>query len=135
MTTTKILIIEDEQLQQRAMARVLQSDGYETCVAGDAVEAISTAVREHPDLVLLDLGLPAGDGAVVLERLRNLPATSVTPVIVVTGEMVDDARRYVLSELGCNIVLTKPVSPEQLLRAVTDTLGDRHSHIEVVGQH
>lgn len=134
MTTTKILIVEDEQLQQQAIARVLQSDGYETCVASDAVAAISTAVHERPDLVLLDLGLPAGDGALVLKRLRNLPATSVTPVIVITGELVDDDRRLVLSGLGCNIVLTKPVAPEQLIRAVTDTLGERHAHVEDVGQ-
>ena len=135
MTATKILIVEDEQLQQRAMARILQADGYETCVAGDAIAAISTAVQEHPDLVLLDLGLPAGDGALVLKRLRNLPSTSVTPVIVVTGELVDDERRYVLSALGCNIVLTKPVAPEQLIRAVTDTLGERRPHIEGVDEH
>jgi DNA-binding response OmpR family regulator len=135
MTKTKVLIIDDDQLLQRAMARILQSDGYEACVAGDAVAAISTAVRERPDLVVLDLGLPGGAGTLVLDRLRNLPTTSLTAVIVVTGELVDDDRRHALSELGCNIVLTKPVSPEQLLRAVTDTLGDRNSPSGVVGQH
>jgi two-component system KDP operon response regulator KdpE len=118
MTTPKILIIEDEPLLLTATARALQSGGYATCTAVDAIAAISTAVHERPDLVVLDFGLPAGNGIVVLERLRNLPATSLTPVIVVTGGLVDAAQRLALSALGSDVFLTKPVTSGQLLAAV-----------------
>jgi CheY-like chemotaxis protein len=113
---------------------VLQSGGYETCTAGDAIAGISTAVHERPDLVVLDLGLPAGSGTVVLERLRNLPATSLTPVIVVTGGFVDAARMAALSELGCHTVLTKPVAPEQLRTAVSEALGELLASAESRGK-
>jgi CheY-like chemotaxis protein len=124
MTTPKILIVEDEQPLRMSLARVLKSGGYDIAVAGDAVGAVSTAVRERPDLILLDLGLPAGSGTVVLARLRNLPGTSLTPVIVVTGGQVDYDGTETLRELGCETVLRKPVAPDQLLDAVGDALGE-----------
>lgn len=125
MTTSKILIVEDEQPLRMALARVFKSGGYEVSVAGDAVQAVSTAVHDRPDLILLDLGLPAGSGTVVLERLRNLPTLCLTPVIVVTGRLVDAAGTETLRRLGCGTVLTKPVAPDKLLDAVGDVLSDR----------
>ena len=124
MTACKILIVDDEQLIRLALARVLSSNGYEVCIACDAIGAVSTAVKERPDLILLDLGLPAGNGMLVLQRLRNLPSTTITPVIVITGGFVDATQEAALREAGCETVLTKPVSAEQLLAAVMTELGD-----------
>lgn len=123
MTTPKILIVIDEQPLVMALARLLKSFGYDVSVAGDAMGAVSTAMRERPDLILLDLGLPAGGGTVVLERLRNLPSTALTPVIVVTGRRVDYDGTETLRGLGCETVLSKPVAPEQLRVAVSGALG------------
>ena len=123
MTATKILIVDDERLIRMALARILSAAGYEVCIACDAVGAVSTAVNERPDLILLDLGLPAGNGMVVIERLRNLPATSITPVIVVTGGFVDAMQEKTLREFGCETILTKPVVAQQLLDAVSRELG------------
>lgn len=119
----QILIVEDEPAVRMTMARLLKMAGYEVTMAGDALAATTAAARDKPDLVLLDLGLPAGGGAVVIERLRNLVATSLTPVIVVTGQFVDSARMHALAELGCDTVLMKPVVPEELLAAVDKALG------------
>lgn len=123
---SKILIVEDDDLLRRAWARTLGAAQYEVCVAPDAISAVSTAVKEHPDLVLLDLGLPAGNGTVVLERLRNLPATTWVRVVVVTGGLLDYERETTLQELGCDRVLSKPVTSEQLLGAVSDVLAPAH---------
>ena len=124
MTACKILIVDDEQLIRMALARILSSSGFEVCIACDAIGAVSAAVKERPNLILLDLGLPAGNGMVVLQRLRNLPSTSVTPVIVITGGFVDAVQEKALHEFGCETILTKPVSAEQLLAAVRKELGD-----------
>lgn len=133
MTSAKILIVEDEQPLRMVLARLLRSGGYDIATAEDAVSAISTAVCERPDLVLLDLGLPAGHGTLVLERLRNLMPTSVTPVIVLTGGFVDAARHGRLTELGCDVILTKPIAAEMLLRAVAEALDERLPSSEPLG--
>ncbi len=127
MTATKILIVEDEPAALSATALVLQARGYATCTADDAVTAISTAVQEHPDLVVLDFGLPADSATVVLARLRHLPATAITPVIAVAAGRVDAERRQSLSALGCEFVLTKPVAVEDLLAAVSMSISERVS--------
>ena len=72
MAGKKILIVEDEVVQLTALARRLKSAGFEIVAARDGLTAISTARKEQPDLILLDLGLPAGDGFVVLQRLGML---------------------------------------------------------------
>jgi DNA-binding response OmpR family regulator len=134
MTAIKILIIEDDQQIRLALARILGSNNYAITVAGDAVSAVSSAVREKPDLILLDLGLPAGSGTLVLERLRNLPNSAVTPVIVITGGFVDVGSDQILKNLGCDTILTKPISADQLLAAVSAAMGDAASPTELLGQ-
>lgn len=121
--TNKVLIVEDDRAIQMAFARILGAGGYDVALAGDAVAALSTAVQERPDAVVLDLGLPAGAGTVVLERMRNLSATSVTPVVVVTGRAPGLDQELKLKELNCETVLVKPVTSEQLLDAVGRVLG------------
>ena len=71
MTGKKLLLIEDDKDTVRAMAVRLKSQGYDLVVASDAISAISTARKEKPDLIILDLGLPGGDGFVVMQRLRS----------------------------------------------------------------
>ena len=63
----------------------LSASDYETHYAPDAVASISQARQHHPDLILLDLGLPAGDGFVVMDRLKQIPELSRIPVVVLSG--------------------------------------------------
>jgi DNA-binding response OmpR family regulator len=119
----KVLIVEDESAIQMAYARMLGSAGYAVTVATDAIGALSAAVRERPDVVVLDLGLPAGHGTLVLERMRNLPNSSITPVVVVTGRAPDLDGTLKLKEHGCEMILVKPIRAEQLIDAVGRALG------------
>ena len=82
---SKILVVEDDADSRLGLCIRLKSAGYETCMAGDGLGATMAATKERPDLILLDLGLPAGDGLAVLERLKKNNATAAIPVIVVSA--------------------------------------------------
>lgn len=85
MSGKKILIIDDDQHLLLGLTARLKANGYNVMCAADAISAITVARREAPDLVILDLGLPAGDGFVVLERMRNLVGLVTIPVIVLSA--------------------------------------------------
>lgn len=101
------------------LGTALRLAGYEVRTAPDAVVALSVARQESPDLILLDLGLPGGGGMVVLERLRGLMATAITPVIVITGGEVTEAE---VLGAGAQGFLGKPVMAEKLVATVAPFL-------------
>jgi DNA-binding response OmpR family regulator len=121
MSKKKILIVDDNEDLTKGLKVLLRSHDYATVVAGDAVSAISTAKSEEPDLVILDLGLPAGDGYLVMERMGNIPTLSSTPVIVVSARDREvDYRRSL--NAGAKAFLQKPVDKEVLLTAIEKVL-------------
>jgi DNA-binding response OmpR family regulator len=121
MSKKKILIVDDNEDLTKGLKVFLRSHDYATVVAGDAVSAISTAKSEEPDLVILDLGLPAGDGYLVMERMGNIPTLSSTPVIVVSARDREvDYRRSL--NAGAKAFLQKPVDKEVLLTAIEKVL-------------
>lgn len=122
MAGKKIMIIEDENLQLTTLARRLKSAGFEVAAARDGMSAISTARKEQPDLILLDLGLPAGDGFVVLQRLQLLINTSGIPIIVVSSRQPAGNRDQAL-KAGAIAYFQKPVDFDVLLPAINDALG------------
>jgi len=113
----KILVIEDDPVARADLQARLEANGYVVASAADAASALTVVNREHPDLILLDLGLPAGDGYIVLERLRKIEALATIPVLIVTGRSDADTRKRV-EAMGVAPVLTKPVDTEVLLAAV-----------------
>ena len=122
MAGKKILIIEDETLQLTITAKRLKAAGYEVAAARDGTSAISEARKEQPDLILLDLGLPAGDGFVVLQRLQMILQTAMIPVIVLSARPPKGNQEAVLKG-GAVAYLQKPVDTDVLLRAIADALG------------
>ncbi len=79
--------------------------------------------KNEPDLILLDLGLPAGDGFLLMDRFKNVPALAAVPVIVVTGRDVRDNRKRVI-EAGARALLQKPVDNAKLLGIIRQALGE-----------
>ncbi|MEK7082361.1 MAG: response regulator [Patescibacteria group bacterium] len=102
----KILFIEDEAALQKVVGDALLQDGYQVLSALDGESGISLALREQPDLVLLDLVLPKKDGFVVLETLKKDPTTARIPVIIMSnlGGSADVERAL---ELGARTFLVK----------------------------
>jgi len=117
----KILLIEDdEQLTELLMTR-LRAAGYDVCAAPDAMLGLQAAHSQQPDLILLDLKVPAGGGLSVLQNLRNSINTRQIPVIVMTGT-ADKEKKTELHKLGIRTYIQKPFKPEELLEAVAKTL-------------
>jgi CheY-like chemotaxis protein len=122
MSGKKILVVEDDNLQLTTLARRLKSAGFEVVAARDGLTAISTARKEQPDLILLDLGLPAGDGFVVLQRLGMLINTGTIPIIVVSSRPPLDNRDAAL-KAGAIAYIHKPVDISVLLKTINEALG------------
>jgi CheY-like chemotaxis protein len=91
--------------------------GYTVCTAKDAVNAISAVRKNSPDVVVLDVSLPAGDGFLVADRLRNLIVSATTPIIFVTASERPELRERAMS-LGAVAFLQKPFDATTLADAV-----------------
>src|SRR5436190_21516179 len=113
----KILVIEDDPVARADLQARLKAQGYTVALAADAASAVTVVNREQPDLILLDLWLPAGDGFLVLQRLRKIKALAAIPVLVITGRSDPETRKRVES-MGIAPMLTKPVDTAALLAAI-----------------
>ena len=124
MSAPRILLIEDDLNVCHGIQRKLKAFNYETVYAPDAVASISQARQHCPDLILLDLGLPAGDGFVVMDRLRHFPELSIIPIIVLSGRdrAANEARAF---RAGATAFLQKPVSGDLLMETIARCLAKR----------
>jgi len=91
-------------------------------LATDAISAISVAQQEEPDVVILDIGLPAGDGFMVMERMSHLRRLATIPIIILTGRDPSTNRQRAL-DAGVQAFLQKPVDNDVLLAAIRKALG------------
>lgn len=121
MNPKRILVVDDEPDLVRALGLRLSNRGYEVLTAFDGMQAMSRIQKEKPDLVLLDIHLPAGNGYRVCERMRASEAVRETPVIALTADPSVDAERR-CHELGCADFFRKPYDPKELMKAVTRLL-------------
>jgi DNA-binding response OmpR family regulator len=112
--TQKILLIEDEEGIIHLLSLYLKNAGYEVVAARDGADGLALHAREHPDLVILDIMLPAIDGFEVCRRMR---AWSKTPILMLTARSGEDDRINGL-ELGADDYLVKPFSPRELVSRV-----------------
>ena len=120
--TKKIMIIDDDPDMRLGLHVRLKANNFQTVFAADALSAISEARRHQPDLIILDLGLPAGDGFVVMERFRANMHLSMTPVIVVSArDRLANEQRAI--KAGAKAFMQKPVDNDQLLATINHLLG------------
>jgi DNA-binding response OmpR family regulator len=118
----KILIVDDDPDVRQGMHVRLKANHYDTFFAGDALSSMAEARKNEPDLIILDLGLPAGDGFVVMERLKSFPALAVIPIIVVSARDVLANKERAL-KAGAKAFLQKPVDNAELLKVIRQALG------------
>ena len=124
--SAKILIVDDDPDLRQALRLRLRANEFETVQACDGYSAIAAAYRERPDLIILDLGLPAGDGFVVLDRLQKDDKLSTIPVIVLTARDPAGNERRAL-ESGAVAFFQKPADNVELLQLIRATLA--HGHV------
>ena len=117
----KILIIDDSVDSWHLLGTILRAHNFYPVWAADGMEAMAAARFHHPQAILLDLGLPGGDGFVVLERLKSTLLLSDIPVIVVTvrdrQEVEEKARR-----LGAVAYVSKPTQVDALMASLQSVL-------------
>jgi DNA-binding response OmpR family regulator len=118
----KILIIEDDQKISLALCVRLKAQGYSTWIASDGVTGLKLALQHRPDLILLDISLPAGDGFRLASQFNQQPETSEIPIIITTASHESTLRERAL-DLGAVGLLRKPYEAEHLLAAIEDVFG------------
>ena len=113
----KLLIVEDDAMIRDILSRRLRREGYQSITAVNGAVAIMRARSEHPDLVLMDMGLPLLNGYQATAQLKALPETAVIPIIALTAfSMAGD--RVTCLAVGCDEYESKPVVFARLLSKI-----------------
>lgn len=118
----KILIVDDDKQIALLLATRLKANKYEVIVAYDAVQAVTSAINEKPDLILLDIKMPAGGGISVMDNLKNSSHTAMIPVIVITAYPSLEIQLKV-KEIGAVDFIAKPFKSEDVLLRIRMVLG------------
>jgi len=122
MEKPKILIVDDDPDLRRGLNLRLRANHYDTAYATDGFSAIAMAQKERPDAIILDIGLPAGDGFVVLERLQQSASLATIPVIVLTARDPQCNQERIM-KAGAAAFFQKPADNVELLNAIRSVLG------------
>jgi CheY-like chemotaxis protein len=114
----RVLVAEDDRQMSSLLCAMLQSAGHRATPAYDGASALMAAMRAPvPDLIVLDLQMPAGDGPTTLAKLKQSSRTALIPVIVVSATK-DPAIQQAMKEQGAITFLEKPVNPDNFIAAV-----------------
>jgi len=119
---SKILLVEDNEMNLDMLSRRLERRGYELIIAMDGAKGIELALVEQPDLILMDMSLPVVDGWEATRRLKSDEATQQIPIIALTAHAIAGDRERCLAA-GCDEYESKPVKFPRLLGKIEDILG------------
>lgn len=111
---TKILLVEDNEMNRDMLSRRLAKRGYDVTIAVDGREGVTKALAGAYDLILMDISLPEIDGCTATRAIRAEPQTARTPIIALTAHAMAGDRERAL-EAGCNDYDTKPIELDRLL--------------------
>jgi two-component system KDP operon response regulator KdpE len=117
MAKAKILVVDDDPDLVRALRVRLRANNYEVATASDGYTAIASAQKERPALIILDLGLPVGDGFVVLDRLQNSDTLAGVPVIVLSARDPQSNEERAL-KAGAAAFFQKPADNDELMNMI-----------------
>jgi len=124
MANELILIVEDNEQNQKLAGDVLRFKGFRVLVAETAEIGVPMAQKEKPDLVLMDIHLPGMNGIEALAKLRADPATKAIPVFAFTASVMPQDRKEITSA-GFDGFLSKPINLKEFLDTIGATLGGK----------
>jgi CheY-like chemotaxis protein len=119
---TKILLVEDNEMNRDMLSRRLIRKKYEVLVAVDGRESVEMARSEAPDLILMDMSLPVMDGWEATRQLKASPETQAIPIVALTAHAMSGDREKAM-EAGCDDYDTKPIELPRLLDKIEALLG------------
>ena len=122
MAAEKILVVDDSPTELQLMAEPLIDRGYQVITATNGIDALETAIKEHPRLILLDVLMPGKNGFQVCRQLKTDPATCDIKIIIVSSKCQESDRFWGLRQ-GADEYLAKPVNDETLLQHISALLG------------
>ena len=123
---SKILLVEDNEMNSDMLSRRLQRKGHAVLIAMDGAQGIKLAQSENPDLILMDMSLPVLDGWEATQQLKASPETSGIPIIALTAHAMAGDREKCI-EVGCDDYETKPVDFSRLLGKIQVLLENKVS--------
>ena len=119
----KILIVDDMPSIVRLLSKRLNASGFETFVANDGYQCTKMAKEVKPDLILLDLEMPAGGGINAFENLKASAYTSTIPIIFITSFPGEEVKKLIM-ELGADGFFPKPFKFVELLKKIKELIGE-----------
>ena len=120
----KILIVDDSVDSWNLLSTIVKAHNFYPVWAADGMQAMAAARFQRPQAILLDLGLPGGDGFLILERLKSNHLLSEIPVIVVTVRHRQEAEEKA-RQLGAVAYVSKPVQADELMASIQTVLATR----------
>lgn len=111
---TKILLVEDNEMNQDMLSRRLLRRGYEVVIADDGAQGVAMSISESPNVILMDMSLPILDGWEATRHIKLNPVTKHLPIIALTAHAMSGDRENALAA-GCDDYDTKPVDFKRLL--------------------
>lgn len=118
----KVLIVDDEETNRDLFQQILKTRNCETLEAENGTVALDLALKELPDLILLDLFMSGGDGLMVIRGVRENAQTRTIPIVVITAASNEEIHDRI-QEAGCDALIRKPVDVNHLLKTVDQFLG------------
>lgn len=119
---SKILLVEDNEMNLDMLSRRLSRRGFEIVIATDGAQGVSLAQKEQPDLILMDMSLPVMDGWTATRQLKGADDTKHIPIIALTAHAIAGDREKCIAA-GCDEYESKPIKFPQLLAKVESILG------------
>jgi DNA-binding response OmpR family regulator len=121
MSQARIMIVDDDPDLRLALSVRLRANNFDTVSVCDGYSALAMALKETPNLIILDLGLPAGDGFAVLKHIKEYPALAGVPIIVLTGRDSGGNKRRSFDS-GAVAYFQKPHDEAELMRVIRTSL-------------
>jgi len=118
----RVLVVEDDPILRRLLSTTLAPEGYEVIQAFNASLGLEACRKEKPDIVVLDVNLPDGDGIDVCRAIKDDPSIRHIPILIITGEAVQVEKRMEGLEAGADDYILKPFNARELVSRLKNIL-------------
>jgi CheY-like chemotaxis protein len=123
--SARVLVVDDHELNRKLLQHLLEYEGHEVLVADSIASAEATFQRSRPDLMVLDVQLPDGDGLDLARRLKAMPASESCAIVACTADAMKGDRERAL-DAGCDAYVSKPIDTREFAALVNSLLPSYH---------